>query len=73
MRAIDFYACIEKDNPFLKYDEVCGLVGTDTPRFAEATEGELVNIETMFQSGLLKYGRWPTHLTGIYNKIYDIN
>lgn len=71
MRSIDFYATIEKSNPFLPIDKITGLIGLDTDRFDQAQEGKMFNIETIFKSGLLKYSKWPSDLFGIYNKIYN--
>lgn len=70
MRTIDFYATIEKENPYLKYDQIIGLIGTDTNRFEESRENQFINIETLFRSGLLQYSKWPTDLIEIYNEIY---
>jgi len=70
MRTIDFYATVEKSNPYLDYQEIIGLIGTDTDRFMQAQENAQLNIETIFKSGLLHYSKWPINLTEIYNKIY---
>ena len=70
MRAIDFYACVEKDNPVLPLDKVAELAGEVNTRFQDATNDGYVNVEDLFKSGLLKYGQWPEHLTRIYNNIY---
>ncbi len=70
MRAIDFYATVEKANPFLSYEEVSSLIGFDTDRFSNAKDGNMLNIETIFKSGLLQYSKWPLNLSNIYSKIY---
>lgn len=70
MHAIDFYATVEKNDPFLPYEKLKSLVGTDTDRFEKSKEGDLLNIENIFKSGLLEYSKWPDNLTGIYQKIY---
>jgi hypothetical protein len=70
MRAIDFYATVERTNPYLSKDSITGLLGTDTDRFNQAAEDDMINIETIFKSGLLSYSKWPVNLTETYNKIY---
>jgi hypothetical protein len=70
MRAIDFYATVERNNPYLSKDSLMGLLGTDTDRFIQADENGMMNIETIFKSGLLSYSKWPVNLTETYNKIY---
>lgn len=72
MRSIDFYATIEKDNPCMTLKEISGLIG-DGPnpeRFDSATDGNNINIEKIFKSGLLKYSHWPKNLTSIHKTIY---
>ncbi len=71
MRTIDFYATVERGNPYISYDRLLGIVGFDTDRFDVAKEGSNMNIETIFKSGLLQYSKWPKNLTSTYNKIYD--
>jgi hypothetical protein len=70
MRTIDFYATIERSDPYLSYKQLIGLVGLDTDRFIEAQENDMLNIETIFKSGLLNYSKWPKGLDEIYKKIY---
>lgn len=71
MRTIDFYATIEKSYPYLSYNQLLSLIGLDTDRFTKAQENDMLNIETIFKSGLLTYSKWPSSLEKIYNKIYD--
>ena len=71
MRTIDFYATIEKSYPYLSYNQLLSLIGLDTDRFTKAQENNMLNIETIFKSGLLTYSKWPSSLEKIYNKIYD--
>ena len=71
MRTIDFYATVERKNPYFSYQELLGLIGLDTDRFIKAQENDMLNVETIFKSGLLTYSKWPIGLSGIYNKIYD--
>lgn len=71
MKTIDFYATIERSSPYLTYDRLTSLIGFDTDRFTNAQEGNVLNIETIFKSGLLHYSKWPIDLSSIYRKIYN--
>jgi hypothetical protein len=71
MRCIDFYATIEKSNPFLNLKDIESVIGLDTTRFFEAIEEDKINIESLFKSGLLYYSKWPNNLTEIYRNIYE--
>ncbi len=70
MRTIDFYATVEKNNPWLPYEKLLSLVGTDTDRFEKSREEDLINVEHIFKSTLLQYSKWPVDLTEIYKIIY---
>jgi hypothetical protein len=70
MRTIDFYATVERSNPYIEYKLVEGIVGTDTDRFDKSLEYEMLNVEKLFCSGLLEYGKWPTQLNKIHEEIY---
>jgi len=71
LKTIDFYATVEKNNTFLKFDEISSVVGLDTDRFKNAQTNNLINIESIFKSGLLTYGNWPKQLTDIYRILYE--
>ena len=71
MRAIDFYATVDRSDPFIDYDKISGIVGIDTDRFEKARIDNSINVEHIFQSGLLHYSKWPVNLTTIYDKIYS--
>jgi len=70
MRCIDFYATIEKNNPFLNLHDIESVIGLDTNRFFEAIKEDKINVESLFKSGLLYYSKWPKNLTEIYKNIY---
>lgn len=70
MHAIDFYATIEKNNPYVEIEKLSSLIGFDTDRFEKSTEGTLLNIENIFKSGLLEYSKWPLNLDSVYEKVY---
>jgi len=71
MRTFDFYASVNTDNSFLDYDKIKDLIGTDTNRFAESTQKNLVDVSMIFKSGLLYYSNWPENLTEVYNKVFS--
>ncbi len=71
MRTIDFYAVVEKTNPYMEKQDIEGLVGTDTDRFQLAQEGKMFNIETIFKSALTHYGKWPRNLNEVFEEIYE--
>jgi hypothetical protein len=71
MRSLDFYATIEKSRPYLNYKILEGIVGFDTNRFSLAREGDELNIELIFKSGLTQYSKWPENLQSIHDSIYN--
>lgn len=71
MRTIDFYTTVEKNSTHLEYETIKGIVGLDTDRFIDARKGDKIDIEEIFKSGLLQYGKWPENLKSIYREIYD--
>jgi len=70
MHCIDFYATVEKENPFVELENVKSIIGFDTDRFSKATIESKVNVELLFKSGLTHFGKWPINLTDIHKKIY---
>ena len=71
MRTIDFYTTVEKNSTYLEYETIKGIVGLDTARFIDARKGDKIDVEEIFKSGLLQYGKWPEDLKSIYREIYD--
>lgn len=72
LRTIDFYTCVEVDNPFLNYNDIKSLIGTDTTRFDDCIKDGIVNISKIFESGLLYYSNWPENLTELHEKIFGV-
>jgi len=50
IKIIDFYACIEKEYPFIEKNKIAGIIGDfSIGRFHDSTEGELINFQTFFK------------------------
>jgi hypothetical protein len=73
LRTFDFYGCVGSSKPYVKLDDIRGMIGeTSGPRFMEATEGELLNIEILFKRALAEYVKWPSDiLPTIYKELFD--
>ena len=69
MRAIDFYSCVSKSNPLLPYNLIESMIGSNS-RFDAAREGDNINVETIFKSGLKDFSKWPGGLEFIYRELY---
>lgn len=62
IKTFDFYGCIEKMYPYVKLKDIAGMIGPNSGhRFVEATEGELLNLETFFKSTMKSHlaNSWP--------------
>ncbi len=60
LKTFDFYACVEKSNPYVKWSLLQGMIGNDSiERFKNATEGSLVNFEKFFVDTIKNYVKWP--------------
>ena len=56
VKIIDFYACIEKDYPFLEKSKITGIMGEQSGgRFHDSTEGELINFQTFFKITMTEF------------------
>jgi len=73
LRTFDFYGCVERTDPYVKLDNIKGMIGeTSGSRFIEATEGDKLNIEILFKQALLKYIEWPgDYLKTLYMELYE--
>lgn len=73
LRTFDFYGCVESNYPYIKFDDIRGMIGeTSAPRFVEAGEGELLNIKILFKRALQEYVKWPDdYLTEVYRRLYE--
>jgi len=72
MHTFDFYACIPKSNPFVKFELIKGMIGPNSmDRFNEVLVGDEVNVEILFKRALEHYIKWPNDaLLKIYYKLY---
>ena len=73
LRKFDFYGCIEKDNPYIKLDDIRGMIGeTSGPRFEAAITNGFLNIEILFKQALQSWVKWPGDvLPKFYRKLYE--
>jgi hypothetical protein len=73
LRTFDFYGCVEQSYPYIKFSDIRGMIGeTSTPRFIEASEGELLNIEILFKRALDTHVKWPDDvLLKIYKELFN--
>jgi len=73
LRTFDFYGCVESGHPYIELDDIRGMIGeTSGPRFLEATEGKLLNVEILFKRALQEYVKWPDNvLPKLYKELFD--
>ena len=73
LRTFDFYGCIEKEYPYIKLEDIRGMIGeTSGPRFAAAVSDGLLNIEILFKEALQSWVKWPDDvLPKFYRKLYE--
>ena len=71
LRTFDFYGCCTRSNPYIDINLIRGMIGeTSTPRFEEATESNMLNLEILFNRALEHYVVWPNNaLQTIYRKL----
>ena len=56
IKIIDFYACIEKDYPFIERNKIKGIIGEQSGgRFDDSTEGELINFQKFFKITMTEF------------------
>lgn len=72
MFTIDYYGCSEVTDPYVKIDDIKGMMGTlSLERFQNATEGKYLNLLKFSMDALRTYVKWPDNaLLEIYNKLY---
>ena len=61
LKTIDFYACVDKSNPFLERYKLEGIIGEKSGgRFNDSTEGNLINFQTFFKITMSEFlsGSW---------------
>ena len=62
IKTFDFYACVEKDYPYIERTNLEGMIGSDsTNRFNDCTEGTVVNFKKFFELTLTTHlaKTWP--------------
>lgn len=72
LRTLDFYGCAESSDPYVDIVDIQGMIGKkSTHRFESATEGDRLNIETLYMEALEKYIEWPNDaLKNVYRRLY---
>jgi hypothetical protein len=72
LKTFDFYGCVRASDPYVSLTDIKGMIGeTSGPRFAEATEGNKLNISILFKRALGEYVEWPNHaLRHLYRYFY---
>lgn len=73
LRTFDFYGCAEKESPFVKLENIKGMIGPQSgSRFVSATvDGEL-NIEIFFKEALSQHIKWPSDpLPEFYMRLFN--
>jgi len=73
LRTFDFYACIPRANPYVKFDLIKGMVGPNSmDRFKEAIVDDTVNVEILFKRALEHYIKWPNDaLLKIHHRLFS--
>lgn len=72
LRTFDFYGCVEITDPYVKLENIRGMIGeTSGPRFESATQGDTLNLEIIFKEAMRSYVQWPNNvLPKIYKEIF---
>lgn len=69
LKTFDFYATVEKINPYIKFSKIEGMVGRDSvQRFENAKEGDSINFEIFFKDTIENYIKWPDDALNEYYK-----
>jgi hypothetical protein len=62
IKTFDFYACIEKENPFIERKVIQGMIGENSfERFDNSTTNGVINFEKFFEITLIEHlsKTWP--------------
>jgi hypothetical protein len=60
LKTFDFYATVEKTNPYIELKRIEGMIGRDSvQRFENAREGDSINFEIFFKDTIENYIKWP--------------
>lgn len=69
LKTFDFYATVEKINPYIKFSKIEGMVGRDSvQRFENAKEGDSINFEIFFKDTIKNYIKWPNDALNEYSR-----
>jgi hypothetical protein len=73
LKTFDMYACAHKDDPYISFEQIDGMMGKESMasgRFKEATEGNLLNLGKFFKRALAEHVIWPHNaLQRIYERV----
>jgi hypothetical protein len=71
LKTFDFYACIERSNPYLSEETIRGFRGKESSfRFVEALSGGIIDFDIFFKQSLKNHIKWPDN---ILSKFYEEN
>lgn len=72
VRTYDFYACVDRSDPYLSKDRLKGMMGDDSAkRFEEATVGDMINFDYFFKRILSTHVKWPDNFfPEIYERLF---
>lgn len=72
LKTFDFYACIERSNPYLSEETIKGLRGKESGfRFIEALSDGIIDFDIFFKQSLKKHVVWPDNvLLDFYNEYF---
>jgi hypothetical protein len=74
LKTFDFYACVEKSNPYVKWSILEGMIGKESfKRFNDSLEGDSVNFEKFFMDTIKNYIKWPDDALSIYYEKKFVN
>ncbi|NDA62285.1 MAG: hypothetical protein EBX50_09600 [Chitinophagia bacterium] len=68
--AIDFYASVEKHNPYVAVNSVLPLMGASEFRFRSAQQEDRIDLLEMFKHTLLRHSQWPGDMIDLYEEIF---
>jgi hypothetical protein len=73
LKTFDFYACIERSNPYLSEETIRGFRGKESGfRFVEALSGGVIDFSIFFKQSLKEHIKWPDDvLLNFYNEQFN--
>lgn len=74
LKTFDMYACTHKDDPYISFEQIKGMMGKESiesGRFKEATEGDFLNLGKFFKRALAEHVIWPHNaLQRVYERVF---